>query len=202
MFLDTAAVKLIIRPLPIVDAGLDTTIFQIRYLKGTTNGKTYYWYEGTTVREPFFNYTTAATPLNTTQYYFYAISEYNCVKYRDSVTIFVEPYTVLLLPTAFSPNGDGENDLFRIAKYLNIQTLFEFAVFNRWGEKVFTTNDFNAGWDGTYKGHNCNMEVYTWYVKVCLYDGEDILRKGKLYIGEIISSALLIFSVLSITNGL
>lgn len=179
-FFDTAAVELIIRPLPIVDAGLDTTIFRNTdaILKGTTNGKTYYWFEGTTVREPF-NYTTAATPLNTTQYYFYAISEYNCVN-RDSVTIFVEPYTVLLLPTAFSPNGDGENDLFRIAKYLNIQTLFEFAVFNRWGEKVFTTNDFNAGWDGTYKGRNCNMEVYTWYVKARSYDGEDILRKGNV----------------------
>ncbi len=179
-FSDTAAVIVTIRPLPIVDAGNDTLIYRNTpaILSGTSDVSNNYWYPGDYVESPF-QLTTPATPLVTTMYRLYAISQYNCSNY-DSVLVTVEPYTVLLLPTAFSPNGDGVNDVFRIVRYLNIQTLEEFAVYDRWGQKMFGTEDITQGWDGTYNGRKQQMGVYSWIIKGKTYDGEDIVRSGNV----------------------
>ena len=71
----------------------------------------------------------------------------------DSLTIYVLDELVYL-PTAFSPNGDGNNDGFRpIVVDDNIDfDSWEFSIYNRWGELVFKTNDVNEAWDGTYNG--------------------------------------------------
>ena len=86
--------------------------------------------------------------------------------------------TLLLLPTAFSPNGDGVNDVFRITKWLNIKKLEFFNIYNRWGELVFSTDDINAGWEGTYKNYPQNTSSFTWAIKAEDYDGNLILKKG------------------------
>lgn len=67
----------------------------------------------------------------------------------------------LLLPTGFSPNGDGVNDIFHILN-TNI-TLKNFEIYNRWGEVVFKTSDIQTGWDGIYKGVEQDAGVYVWY---------------------------------------
>lgn len=179
-FSDTAEVDVTIRPLPIVDAGLDTLIYRNTpaILSGTANVSYIYWYPGQYIESPF-QLTTPATPLNTTMYYLYAISEYGCSNF-DSVLVTVDGHTELLLPTAFSPNGDGLNDLFRIARYLNIETLMEFAVYDRWGGKVFSTQNINIGWDGRYNGHDMDIGTYVWTVAARTYDGEDIVRSGNV----------------------
>ncbi|MCW3124769.1 MAG: cell surface protein [Bacteroidetes bacterium] len=179
-FSDTADVVVTIRPLPIVDAGTDTLIFRNTpaILSGTSNVSYIYWYPGQYIESPF-ELTTPATPLATTLYYLYAISDYGCVN-RDSVLVTVDGHTVLLLPTAFSPNGDGVNDVFRIARYLNIESLQEFAVYDRWGEKVFSTEDITVGWNGNYHGHEAPLGVYIWSVKGRTYDGEDLVRSGNI----------------------
>jgi gliding motility-associated-like protein len=119
-----------------------------------------YWYPGQYVVSPF-QLVTQASPLYTTEYRLYAISEYGCTTY-DSVLVTIDPYTLLLLPTAFSPNGDGVNDVFHIVRFLNIETLEEFSVYDRWGKKIFSTQDITEGWDGTYHGHNEDIGVYAW----------------------------------------
>lgn len=80
------------------------------------------------------------------------------LKYRDDCSFEIA------VPTAFSPNGDGRNDVFKAA-YIGTATSFELRVFNRWGEKVFETKDVNTGWDGRYKGADAPFETYTWYIK-------------------------------------
>jgi gliding motility-associated-like protein len=66
----------------------------------------------------------------------------------------------LLIPTAFSPNGDGNNDRFRVLnRDVEKMTL---QIFNRWGEKVYETTDPLSGWDGMYKGMIQPLGVYTW----------------------------------------
>lgn len=182
-FSATANVDIIVHPLPIVDAGDDTTIYRntAATLNGVTNGATYYWYPGDTnssILDPF-SLTTQATPLYTTTYYLYAVSTYGCIN-RDSIVVTIDPYTLLLLPDAFSPNDDGLNDLFRIVRYLNIQYLEEFAVYDRWGEKVFTTDIITDGWNGKFKGHEEPMGTYVWFVKARTYDGQDVLKKGNV----------------------
>ena len=65
-----------------------------------------------------------------------------------------------VLPTAFTPNGDGENDVFLIRG--GPFTDVDFKIYNNWGELIFSSIDANDGWDGTYKGQNAPLGVYTW----------------------------------------
>ena len=77
------------------------------------------------------------------------------VCYRDTIVYFV--------PTAFSPNGDGLNDVFDVSA--NGMREFELSIFNRWGEVMFRTNQIGKGWDGTYGGKPCMEGMYAWRIK-------------------------------------
>ena len=68
------------------------------------------------------------------------------------------------LPNAFTPNGDGLNDYFSIGLTKNIATL-EIAIYNRWGEEVFTSNEIDFKWDGKLKNTECQSGVYVWVIK-------------------------------------
>ena len=94
--------------------------------------------------------------------------------------ITVISLNLLDLPTAFSPNNDGVNDVFRIARWLNVERIDEFAVYNRWGQKVFSTNNIEDGWNGTVKNEKADMGVYMWMVTGLTKDGKDILEKGNV----------------------
>ncbi len=84
----------------------------------------------------------------------------------------------IVIPNAFSPNGDGINDVFYVRKIGQIET---FKIFNRWGELVFETDDVSNGWDGTYKGKELNGAVFVYYVSAkCPFDGSDILITGNV----------------------
>jgi gliding motility-associated-like protein len=96
-------------------------------------------------------------------------------------------YTIHVLDLAsidvtdiFTPNGDGDNDKIYV-KGWGIKDLIEYSIYNRWGEKIFTTSDINEGWDGTYKGKKQNMDTYAYYVKaiVYIYD-EPLTKKGNI----------------------
>ncbi|MBW7867054.1 MAG: PKD domain-containing protein [Brumimicrobium sp.] len=80
------------------------------------------------------------------------------------------------LPSGFSPNGDGENDVFIIrgGPFNNVI----FQVFNNWGELLFETHDSKEGWDGTYKGQPVPVGVYTWVMKVELFGGKMVNKSG------------------------
>ncbi len=80
------------------------------------------------------------------------------------------------IPDAFSPNGDGNNDKLFV-RGNNIQELY-FAVYDRWGEKVFETTDKNNGWDGTYKGNQLSGAVFVYYCKGKYTDGLEFKQKG------------------------
>ena len=69
----------------------------------------------------------------------------------------------LYLPTAFTPNGDGLNDIFRLPPNTAV-SLNEFSVFNRWGIKIFTTKNTGTGWDGTIGGKPCAPGTYIYRV--------------------------------------
>lgn len=100
----------------------------------------------------------SASPSATTQYTLTVVDDAGCTV-SDSLRIMVNS-PQLLIPTAFSPNGDGANDVFRVLNKdivkLNIQ------VYNRWGELVFETNDPLDGWDGVYKDIKQPLGVYVW----------------------------------------
>jgi gliding motility-associated-like protein len=118
----------------------------------------YRWYEGTKLIATTPGTTVA--PMETTRY---RAEVYLCngQYYVDSLTVFVIPY----IPNAFSPNNDGANDKFRILglPYESI-THYNFQVFDRWGQLIFSTTDISDPWDGTHNGELCMEGVYIWMI--------------------------------------
>jgi gliding motility-associated-like protein len=82
------------------------------------------------------------------------------------------------IPTGFSPNGDGLNDIWLV--YGAIVREIHFQVFNQWGEKIFESNNQQTGWDGTYKGKAQPSGVYIYICKLKLADGTLVDRKGTI----------------------
>jgi len=108
------------------------------------------------------------TPTVTTTYTVYAMDSAGC---RDTAEVTVTVvYDSIMIPTAFTPNGDGRNDIFRPVNMKNVK-LLEFSIYNRWGERIYTTSDKNGGWDGTYNGARQDMGVYYYMLVASLDDG-------------------------------
>lgn len=120
-----------------------------------------------------------AQPLETTTYHIEYEDSSGCFVKSVNITVFVDEKYSLDLPSAFTPNNDGKNDIVYV-KGWGIKKLLEFSVFNRWGEKIFTTDNINTGWDGTFKGKPQNIDTYVYYVKVELYSGKEIEKKGTI----------------------
>lgn len=89
-------------------------------------------------------------------------NEFGC---KDSIAIeiYVEPLTTLYVPNAFTPNSDGRNEVFRPIVY--DVTDYTFEIYNRWGERIFETNNLKAGWNGRIKNKNAPDGVYVWKIK-------------------------------------
>lgn len=89
----------------------------------------------------------------------------------------------IYLPNVFSPNGDGINDVYKVARFCDSLQNFEMKIFDRWGELVFKTNDPNQGWDGVYHG---NMSEPGVFAVVVTYSGKesdyyvDRIKKGSI----------------------
>ncbi len=103
--------------------------------------------------------------------------EHNCVD-RDTVTVQVVPCCDIYLPNAFTPNGDGKNDLFRIIAKGPQRTL-DFRIFNRWGALVYATTKDKEGWDGFHNGRPAEMGSY-YYQLLYDCDGSEKLMKGEV----------------------
>ena len=88
------------------------------------------------------------------------------------------PKTGVFVPSAFTPNRNGENDVLRPLLY-NIRSLNYFRVFNRWGQVVFETNKIGSGWDGTIKGVLQPTETFTWILECTDNNGTIIRESGR-----------------------
>ena len=118
-------------------------------------------------------------PQANTQYTVVAIDSNGC---RDAVVvpIFVNG-TPIFIPNVFTPNSDGANDFFEIYGNLKLLRYLEIQVFNRWGEKVFESNNFHFKWDGTYKGVAQTPSVFVWVLKLGFTDSPvEQIRKGSV----------------------
>lgn len=79
--------------------------------------------------------------------------------------ISVNPQLLFYIPNAFTPDGNGNNDVFRPSFYGSNVLQYEFTIFDRWGKIVFTTTDAEGGWDGSIKGALAQDGVYNWTMK-------------------------------------
>ena len=87
-----------------------------------------------------------------------------------------EPY--IFMPNAFSPDGDGVNDILTVNGY--VFDAMKLLIYNRWGELIFETTDQNYGWDGTYKGNLCAPDVYGFYLECNCKSGDIFIKKGNV----------------------
>ncbi|MBW8685987.1 gliding motility-associated C-terminal domain-containing protein [Chitinophaga rhizophila] len=117
-------------------------------------------------------------PRQTTTYRVKAYSTGGCMT-EDSITVNFENTGVanIYLPTAFTPNGDGRNDIFRVVTTGAVE-MKELSVFNRWGELVFSSNNISRGWDGTCKGVISEPGAYYWFVKATTPCAGEIFKRG------------------------
>lgn len=83
----------------------------------------------------------------------------------------------LFLPKAFTPNGDGLNDQYKISNPFVVQELRAFEVFDRWGSRVFVTTDPFQGWDGSVDGILVNSGVFLYKIRYQC-DGQELLSTG------------------------
>jgi gliding motility-associated-like protein len=94
----------------------------------------------------------------------------------DSITIIpkIQCDGTYALPNAFTPNGDGQNDVFKLLHQDNGIRISSFVVFDRWGEKVYEGEGDSAGWNGTYNGKALPMDSYIYRVQLVCPDGVDV----------------------------
>ena len=86
------------------------------------------------------------------------------------------PGDILYCPNAFTPNGDGINDVWKVRS--ETVSSIEIHIYDQWGELLFTSTNIENGWDGTYKGTKEPVGVYVYYVDAVMNDGQNIKRKG------------------------
>jgi gliding motility-associated-like protein len=108
-----------------------------------------------------------------------AQSENGCL---DTASLFVNLRAYnksIAVPNAFTPNGDGKNDVFKPVLLIDrAYSTVEFRVFNRFGNIVHSTANINAGWDGTFNGKLLEQGVYYYQIRVIFLDGSERQFKG------------------------
>ncbi|TAL58948.1 MAG: T9SS type B sorting domain-containing protein [Bacteroidetes bacterium] len=145
-----------------------------------TGGGTYSWSPATGL-----SCTTCANPTVTPLWgaggltYCVFVADGNGCTDSACIKINVEiPCGNLYVPNAFSPNEDGENDIFFV--HGNCITELTCIIYNRWGEKIFKITNQKIGWDGTYKGKLLDTAVFVYYLEATLTTGEEIIKKGNI----------------------
>lgn len=118
-----------------------------------------------------------AAPLDDTSYDLTLTDILGCFSYDVTFNIGVYPETFIEMPTSFTPNGDGINDLIFVEGW-GIKELLEYKIVNRWGEIIFETTDLSKGWDGKYKGEVQNNDVYVYKVLVKTWRDEEKSKEG------------------------
>ena len=175
---NTTVVIVPIPPVPLTNVSGTQTINYGSSVQLNADNALYYWWlpdDGTisnrNINDPFVN------PTVTTVYTVYGMDSLGCV---DSAKVTVDVINdSIYVPSAFTPNNDGLNDVFR-PMGMKYQSLVEFSVYNRWGQRVFSTSNKDQGWDGTFNGVKQDMDVYNYVLIVALNDGATRMFKGNV----------------------
>jgi gliding motility-associated-like protein len=182
---DTGFVLVTVADLPVVDLGPDRTLDagQVITLSPALSADVvnYSWWPATGL-----NCTTCKTPQfvadKDIRYRLRVTTQYGCTS-EDEVRFSVAcGKGAVYIPNAFTPNGDGKNELFNVRGY-GIQRVKSFRIFNRWGQQVFLRENFlptdrYAGWDGRFNGRMADAGAYVYIVEVTCNEGKPVVVKG------------------------
>jgi gliding motility-associated-like protein len=144
---------------------------------GAPTNATYQWSPTDNLSKPN-EATTQASPSQTTTYTLTVNTPEGCEAITTVTIPVIEP-PKLLLPSSFSPNNDGVNDILRLVGR-DVSEILSFEVYNRWGERVFESNNIADGWDGTYRAQPQMVGTYAYVVKYRYTDSEVKTIKGNV----------------------
>lgn len=155
----------------------DKTIFsgQTTQLFADGPGSIYQWSPATGLNNSFIARPLASPFADIV--YKVTISNNGACSAEDSIRIKVVALNEVYVPTGFTPDNDGKNDFIRPilgAKFI----LKQFSIFNRWGERIYSTKKSNEGWNGKVNGIEQNPGAYVWVLKFITSTDGDIERKG------------------------
>ncbi len=162
------------------DAGpRDTSVVINQPLQLNATGSTNYsWTPITWLNNPLIS-NPMAYPQNNIEY---VVRVSNAIGCFDTDSIRVHVFKVkpdLFVPNAFTPNRDGNNDIFRPIA-LGMKSVDIFRVYNRWGQMLYSGTGNGAGWDGTFAGKKQEAATYVWYAEGVDYTDKRIKRKGSV----------------------
>ena len=128
--------------------------------------------------------TPVATPKSTTKYRVTATDIYGCTSNNEVTVVVVCNDKNFFIPNTFSPNNDGNNDVF-YPRGNGIARIQSMRIFNRWGEMVFqrtnfAANDPSMGWDGTYKGRKGDIDAYVYVIELICENSVVIPYRGNV----------------------
>ena len=161
---------------------LDPTI---QFTNLTVGGTTYLWdFDGqgtSTLTHPSFTFDSSGI-------YNVCLSSVSGSGCFDSTChpVIISEQFLVYVPNAFTPDGDGKNDMFYPVIAGHDIEVYEFYIFNRWGELIFKSNEVDSrftgkGWDGTHKGQKCKEDVYVWKIRC----KDDTFKEKKFYYGHV-----------------
>ena len=143
----------------------------------TSNGAVIYdWDFGDNTSDTSFNTSHSYTESGEFYVILTAIADNGCKDTAQSPLILINGEPKPWVPSAFTPNNDGSNEIFKI--YGSAISTVDFRVYDRWGEMVFYTNDLSDGWDGTYHGMKSSTDVYVYVAKIKMLSGKKYILKG------------------------
>jgi gliding motility-associated-like protein len=160
---DTKTVTVNVLGNPLADAGADKKIFegQSVTLSGTAkNANIFNWTPATGLSDPHV-LNPIATPADDITYLLTVSSAQNCGE--DTSSVFVKVYHKIVIPNAFSPNGDGRNDFWDIEALVTYPESL-LTVFNRYGQQVFKSIGYDKPWKGTYNGAKLPSGTYYYII--------------------------------------
>jgi len=179
--LGTAAVQVTVTPPAKVFAGNDTVVvigqpLRLHAVDVNNSGFTKYeWSPAEGLNDPFSQFPAVAVTKKIT-YTVTATTPEGCSG-ADEIILKVYAYADIFVPNAFTPNGDGHNDLLRVVP-AGIREFRSFAVYSRWGQQVFQTSNPDKGWDGAIGGRLQGAGTYIWTALGIDYHGNTIQRRG------------------------
>lgn len=175
---DTVVASVWVNPLPTAYAGTDTVINIDELLILSGSSSDFYGWIPYGNNDPLTcNYCHLLTenPQKNTCYILEATNSLNCYS-SDTVCVTVTKDWGIYIPNAFSPNNNSINDIFMPVGY-GISEI-ELLIFDRWGELIFTSEDKNKGWDGTYKNKLCKPDVYVYKINILTMAHHEEQRTG------------------------
>jgi gliding motility-associated-like protein len=161
----------------VVNAGNDTLVLRNQpfTLNATGDAGTYLWQPSLPFANPAINNPTG-TLSNDQQFVVQLTTAQGCIA-KDTIVVKVFDGGRIYVPTAFTPNNDGKNDVL-LPTYIGINKLNYFSIYNRWGVKVFETQNLATGWSGTYKTKLQPSGTYIFVVSAVDYLGNKFFKKG------------------------